>query len=191
MKDLEMIAWEERQALTEQLLATAQAFDDATYTALTEKKGLYALIYSGKELGGKLWDEPKAQIVYIGRNGEDSCCHWQDDTAVSTVRRSLSAMLHGAYELVAIPKSPDPNDEDRFANYRLDAESEVKLTAWMKENLQIAFLELSDEQLDACYLGLIDYNAPMFNFQNNPNNSFGSQIKAYRAQMAEMAAANA
>ena len=191
MKDGEMITWEERQALTEQLFADAQPFDDNVYAALTGQTGMYALIYTGKELGGNLWDDPKPQIVYVGRSGADSGRHWQDDTAVSTVRRSLAAMLHRAYDLVAVPKSDDPNDEDRFSNYKLDPESEAKLTAWMKENLQISLLPLEPEKINPCYLGLIDYNTPMFNFQNNPNNTFGSQIKAYRAQMAEMAATKA
>lgn len=191
MKDVDMIAWEERQALTEQLLATAQTFDDAASAALMEKQGLYALIYTGKELGGNLWAEPKPQIVYVGRNGEDSCRHWQGDTAVSTVRRSLSAMLHSAYELEPVAKSDAPEDDDRFSNYRLEAESEEKLTDWMKQNIRIAFLEMPAEKVEATYLGLLDYNTPMFNFQNNPNNTFGHQVKAYRAQMAELAAAKA
>ncbi|MBQ6808351.1 MAG: hypothetical protein IJP07_04215 [Firmicutes bacterium] len=187
----DMIAWEERQALTEQLLTIAKAFDEEAEAALKEKTGLYALIYTGKELGGSLWEEPKAQIVYVGRNGKDSIRHWQEDTGVSTVRRSLSAMLQTAYDLIPIPKSDDPDDEDRFANYKLTAESEEKLTAWMKENLQIAFLEVEEEKLEACYLGLLDYNTPMFNFQNNPNNTFGHQVKAYRLRMSEMAATQA
>lgn len=191
MKDGDMIAWEERQALTQQLLANAQPFTDAVYEDLTSKSGLYALVYTGKELGGNLWDDPKPQIVYVGRNGSDSGRHWQENTGISTVRRSLSAMLHTAYDLVAVPKSDDPEDEDRFFNYKLDPESEAKLTQWMKENLQVAFLPLEAERIEPCYLGLIDYNAPMFNFQNNPNNTFGRQIKAYRTQMAEMAAAKA
>ena len=83
----DMIAWEERQALTEQLLTIAKAFDEEAEAALKEKTGLYALIYTGKELGGSLWEEPKAQIVYVGRNGKDSIRHWQEDTGVSTVRR--------------------------------------------------------------------------------------------------------
>ncbi|MDO4733601.1 MAG: hypothetical protein Q4B50_08845 [Bacillota bacterium] len=187
----DMITWEERQALTEELLATAKAFDAAAEAAFAEKNGVYALIYCGKELGGSPWDEPEAHIVYVGHIGEDSIRHWLDDTGISTVRRSLSAMLHSACELVPVPKSDDPDDEDRFANYKLDPESESRLTAWMKENLRLSFLELEGEQLEASYLGLLDYNAPMFNFQHNPNNSFGHQIKAYRLQMSELAASRA
>jgi len=151
---------------------------------------LYALVYSGTELNAP-WNEPKDQIIYVGRLADHSIRHFQNDTAISTVRRSLAAMLAATYELNPLPNSSNPDDEDRFANYKLDEESEIQLTQWMKDNLRVAFYypqEAAD--IDQIYLGLLDYSTPMFNFEKNPNNYYGAQVKSYRMRMADLAAAN-
>ncbi len=188
MNSADTITWEERRAVSERLIGEAEAFSPEFFTRVKGQCGLLVFVYCGQELGGRLWDDPVPQIIFVGHNDADSIRHWQDDTAISTVRRSLAALLSGSYALEARPKSADPADADRFANYRLAADSESRLTAWMKENIRIAFQPTPPEAQEAYYLALIDYNTPMFNFQHNPNNKMGNLIKTYRLQMAEQAA---
>jgi hypothetical protein len=183
----ELITWEESRAISEDLIARAKDFNDTIYKAFSQNQGLYCLCYTGHELGGRLWGDPEPPIIYIGRCGADSTRHWHNDTGVSTVRRSLAAMLANSLELKSIPSSEDPCDNDRYTNYRLTGESEKKLTEWMQANIKVAFWELNDDQMTAYYQALIKYNTPKLNFQDNPNNTFGQQIKNYRKILAEMA----
>lgn len=184
----EQVTWEQRQAMSQQLLAAAEPMDEQLYASFGKRPGVYVITYTGHELGGSIWEEPKPTIVYVGHNGTDSYRHWDDNTGISTVRRSLAAMLSLKLDLIPIANTDDPEGKDRYTNYRLNEESEAKLSAWMHENLRVAFLDLPKEQVEPWYLALIDYNIPMFNFQNNPRNDFGRQIKNYRLQMAELAA---
>ena len=164
----ERIPWKESQALSQQLVNEAKPYDENTEAEMVACS-LYALIYEGTELGSP-WSEPAPQIIYVGRGDTDSPRHFANDTAVSTVRRSLAAMLAGIEDLTPLPGSDDPNDVDRFSNYRLDEASEAKLSQWMRENLKIACLKLPAALDESTYLGLLDYAAPLFNFQLNPNN---------------------
>ena len=182
------IAWEESRVKSEELIAEALPFQDQFFEDFATRQGVYAFVYKGDQLGGSLWGEPESRIVYVGHSGEDSGRHWQNNTGVSTVRRSLAAMLANDLHLEARPKSDDPEDEDRFSNYRLDETSELILTAWMRENLRVAFFDVDAEDEEAWYQALVDYNTPMFVFCNNPNNSYGPQIKLYRQRLAEQAA---
>lgn len=190
LADTSLITWEERKKISETLINEAKDFSDELLINFGKTSGIYVLIYCGNELGGTLWHEPTPQIIYVGHNSTDSNRHWLNNTGISTVRRSLAAMLNPFLHLQPIANSPDPEDKDRFTNYKLTPESEENLTAWMNKNIKISFLDLPTDKVENYYLSLIDYNAPMFNFQNNPRNSFGSQIKAYRLQMAEKAAQN-
>ncbi|NLF80318.1 MAG: hypothetical protein GX572_03905 [Clostridia bacterium] len=183
----EIITWAECQAISEGLIAAAKNFEDSMYQEFLEKQGLYILCYDGIELGGSLWGEPEPPIIYIGRIGPDSARHWRDNTGKSTVRRSLAAMLANTLSLQSIPGSEDPNDNDRYMNYRLTAESEDRLTEWMKANIKVAFWELGAGQVEPNYLALINCNTPKLNFQGNPHNTFGQQIKSYRKILAAMA----
>lgn len=180
------VPWEETAAACERLLAEARPFDDSTSSRFQEAGGIYVLTYAGSQLGGSLWQEPQARIIYLGHTSVDSLRHWQNDTGVSTVRRSLAAMLSNVLGLQPLPRTSDPADEDRFANYRLDEAGELLLTAWMKENLRLAFLP-DRENEDMWYRSILDYANPMLVFTNNPNNSYGPQIKLYRLRMSEAA----
>lgn len=188
---MDNIKWEDAQAKSEALIAAALPFDAQSEEDFSGRDGLYALVYCGNQLGGNLWEEPSPRIVYVGHTGHDSLRHWRNDTGVSTVRRSLAAMLANALSLQAVPRSSDPEDEDRFSNYKLAESSELVLTAWMKEHLRIAFFDPEENEREAWYQALLDYNTPMFVFQNNPHNSYGAQIKLYRNQLAEQAARSA
>lgn len=182
----ENITWEECKAISDDLIAKATDFDEALYEAFPAKKGLYIFCYEGHELGGSLWEE-ESPIIYIGRAGADSIRHWRNNTGVSTVRRSLAAMLASTLSLSAIPGSDDPDDNDRYTNYRLTEESESKLTEWMKNNIKVAFLEMPADQVEDRYNALVNFNTPKLNFQGNPYNTFGQQIKSYRKILTEMA----
>lgn len=182
------VSWEDAKAKSGELIAGALPFDAQSEEDFQRKDGLYVLVYCGTQLGGSLWEDPSPRIVYVGHTGNDSLRHWRNDTGISTVRRSLAAMLATALNLQAVPRSNDPEDEDRFANYKLDESSELVLTAWMREHLRIGFFDPAAGEREAWYQALLDYNAPMFVFQNNPQNSYGAQIKLYRMQLAEQAA---
>lgn len=181
------ITWEESRAISDEVIAKATAFDEVEFLDFMQKSGFYFLCYTGSELGSNLFGEAESPIIYIGRVGEDSIRHWRNNTGISTVRRSLAALLSPSLALIAVPRSNDPSDDDRYTNYSLNEESEAELTKWIKENIQIATWELPEEQIPAYYKALMQYNTPKFNFQDNPNNTFGQQIKSYRKKLTEMA----
>ena len=182
------VSWDEAKAASLRLLETAEPFSDKVYDRFGRSPGVYVFVYSGNELGGSLWGEPEPAIVYLGHNGEDSRRHWRDDTGVSTVRRSLAALLAGTMDFTAVPNK-EAKGEERYLNYALDDESEQRLTAWMKENLRLAFLETEPEDVEDWYRALLEYNTPLLVLRNNPANNSGPQIKLYRSRLAERAAA--
>ena len=185
---MQQIKWEDSRAACADLIDRAQPYDEEFFIGSCSNPGFYVFVYNGTVLPCNPWEDPRPRIIYVGHNGEDSLRHWQNNTAVSTVRRSLAALLANILQLMPVPGSDDPNDIDRFSNYKLDEVSEQVLTEWMKEHISVAFWEDANENW---YQALLDCAAPMFVFQNNPNNSFGAQIKSYRAQMtarAELAA---
>jgi hypothetical protein len=184
----ETVTWDQAKAGCEQLIAQALPFDRQMFEQFSSSKGVYAFVYTGNQLSGKRWGDPVPQIIYLGHTGPDSCRHWQDNTGISTIRRSLAAMLAHELDLKPIPRSENPQDEDRYANYKLDEASEAALTEWMQQHIEIAFLELPEKDIEPWFLALVNYSSPMFVFQHNPNNSFGAQIKQYRLRLAEMAA---
>ena len=184
---LPKVSWDQAKAASERLLQAAEPFSESVFSRFGRSPGVYVFVYSGSQLGGSLWGEPKPAIVYLGHNGEDSRRHWLDDTGVSTVRRSLAALLAGDLPLTAVPNE-EAQGEDRFLNYALDEESESRLTAWMKENLRLAFLDTEAEAVEDWYRALLEYNTPLLVLRNNPMNSAGPQIKLYRSRLAEQAA---
>ena len=184
---MQTISWDEAKAASQGLIAGATPFNQDLFESFGWRTGVYVLVYNGNQLGGSLWGEPEPRIVYLGHSGEDSQRHWRNDTGVSTVRRSLAALLAGVLHLRALPNAA-AEGEDRYYNYRLDETGELILSAWMKDNLRLAFLDLEAEQVEPWYHSLLEYNAPMLVFRNNPNNSYGPQIKLYRSQLAEQAA---
>jgi len=186
----EIITWAQSESISKQLLEEAAVFEESMLEKVSTMQGLYFLCYTGTELGGTLWKAPEPAVIYIGRAGKDSPRHWLNDTGISTVRRSLAAMLANSLQLTSVPGAEGADPEDRYANYALAAESEDKLTEWMHQNIRVAFLDVEADRLDATYRALINYNTPKLNFQDNPNNTFGQQIKAYRKLLTDMAATN-
>ena len=190
MKGAETVTWEQCRAATEELLGRLVSLDDDIITGLNRGNGIYVVAYTGAELGGSLWGSDKPRIVYIGESKVDSSRHFTSGyTGTSTIRRSLAALLAPKLELKPIPRSHDVSDNDRYDNYMLDPESEDKLTQWMHNKFTIAFLDV-EENLEAMLTAMIQYSVPMFNFQNNPENKYGAEIKVCRKRLAEEARNN-
>ncbi|MCR4962643.1 MAG: hypothetical protein K6B40_02025 [Firmicutes bacterium] len=191
MKTEETITWEDCRATTEELLSRLQPINDAFLAQMDSQRGVYILTYKGAELGGPLWDEPEEKVVYVGRSKYNSSRHFlPGSTGTSTIRRSLAALLGPSLDLHPIPRCDDPADNDRYNNYKLDEKGEIALSQWMTANFRGAFLELPQEAVLPMEMALIRYNAPVFNFQNNPGNTYGGQIKAYRKRYAQFALEN-
>ena len=192
MQGAENITWEHCRAVTEELLGRLEELNDDFIAGLNRGKGIYIITYAGTELGGgSLWGEQKPKVVFIGKSKSNSSRHFiSGSTGSSTVRRSLAALLASKLGLVPIPRSTDEDDNDRYDNYMLDPESEDKLTEWMRGNFTAAFHEVAEDIVEITQKALIQYSVPMFNFQNNPENKYGAEIKKYRHRLAEEARQN-
>ena len=192
MTGAELITWEQCKAVTEDLFSRQEPLNDDFVNKLNQSTGIYLITYAGNELGGRIFStEDTPQAIFIGLCKPDSSRHFEcGATGISTIRRSLAALLAARLDLVPIPRSQDINDNDRYDNYKLTAEGEEKLTAWMNNNFKIAYYEVPAEQAEAMKLALIDYAVPMFNFQHNPENKYGAEIKIARKRLAVEAKKN-
>ncbi|MGI6361081.1 MAG: GIY-YIG nuclease family protein [Bacillota bacterium] len=189
MNQMRSISWDQSKKITEDMLARLVPLDEENLRVLDGENGIYIVAYEGDKLRFNLTVSAGAKPVYVGISKFNSSRHFKSGfTGTSTMRRSLGALLEHELDLQPIPRSLDENDQDRFNNYAFTAESEERLTVWMRENFQMAFLELDKEQLEAMQIALIEYNIPIFNFQHNPNNKYGAEIKNYRKKCAERAA---
>ena len=184
----ENVTWQQSRAITEELLDRLLPITPENIAALDGREGVYVVTYEGRELGFGLWSGTNPKVIYVGISKPNSSRHFKSgNTGTSTLRRSLGALLQNQLELTAVPRCFDPLDNDRYNNYAFDSASEERLSAWMAENFQIAFLPVEEGQAQAIQLAMIDYNAPLFNFQNNPANKYGAEIKVYRKKCAEEA----
>ena len=192
MQGAENITWEYCRAITEEMLGRLEELNDDFIASINSCNGIYFVAYTGTELGGgSLWGEQKPRVIYIGQSKPNSSRHFlSGNTGTSTVRRSLAALLANKMGLVAIPRSTDQADNDRYDNYMLNTESEDKLTEWMRDNFTAAFLKVAEDIVEPTLKAMIQYSVPMFNFQNNPDNKYGAEIKKYRKRLAEEACQN-
>ena len=188
----EPISWQNAGEITAQLLGRLTALSDEAVEGLDAQNGVYVVTYDGSDLGFGLSgsDITEDKVVYVGVSKFNSSRHFKSgNTGTSTLRRSLGALLANRLELLPVPRSNNTEDADRYSNYAFDAVSEDTLTDWIRTNFKISFLQLDKKAIEPTYLGLIMYNAPIFNFQNNPDNRYGTQIKQAR-KICEQAAAN-
>ena len=186
----EIITWDNAKQISEDLLKEITTVNEGFLSDINNKQGLYIVAYEGNELGLGFWGANEPKIIFVGKAKSDSSRHFQSGTTgASTLRRSLGALLQNQLELIPIPRSQDKADNDRYDNYAFDEASEVKLTNWILENFQVAFLPYDKENIDDLRKALIEYNIPIFNFQNNPANKYGAQIKSWRKKCAEEAKA--
>jgi len=185
----EKLSWEGAKQVSKVMMAQLKTLTPEVIESLDAQDGVYIVTYDGSALGFGLSSDEEEKIVYVGISKPNSSRHFKNgNTGTSTLRRSLGALLSARLELLPIPRSNDPEDVDRYDNYAFEAESEQLLTDWMINNFKISYLTLDKENIQPFYLGLIDYNVPMFNFQNNPNNKYGAQIKDARRRLAAEAA---
>jgi hypothetical protein len=180
--------WEFCKNTTEELLSGLVSLDDQILKTLDGQNGIYIVAYEGNALGFPLSVGGGPRPVYIGVSKFNSSRHFKSgNTGTSSLRRSLGALLEADLGLVPVPRSQDPQDKDRYNNYAFDEESEERLTKWMYDNFRVAFLRTPPDQMESIQIAMIDYNVPIFNFQNNPGNKYGAEIKVYRKKCAEMA----
>lgn len=189
MKVAELTTWEQCKAVTEELLSRQETLHDESLHSLDQGSGVYMLTYSGTELGGRVFNAADTpQILFIGASKPTSSRHFKDGTTGnSTIRRSLAALLASRLDLMPVPRSQDASDNDRYDNYMLAPECEVRLTAWMQENIKAAYIAVDQDKVEAMQKALIDYNVPMLNFQHNPANKYGAEIKIARKKLATAA----
>lgn len=191
MKIEDAINWEYCKAATEELLGRLLPLTDEVLPSLDGENGIYVVAYEGGELGFGLWAGQGPKIVYVGVSKANSSRHFiSGNTGTSTMRRSLAALLESKLDLIPVPRSKDEADGDRYNNYALLPESEDRLTDWMRENFRVAFLKFDPARAEELSKMMIDYNVPIFNFQNNPNNKYGAEIKLYRKKCAGEAKRN-
>ena len=185
----ETISWESSRQITQELISRLNNPTDEAIEGLDAQNGVYVVTYDGSALGFGFGDsDPGEKVVYVGVSKFNSSRHFKDgNTGTSTLRRSLGALLASRLELFPVPRSMDENDVDRYNNYAFDQVSEERLTQWMADNFKLSFLQLEPQQTEPVYRGLINYNVPIFNFQHNPENKYGTQIKVARKQCAEEA----
>jgi hypothetical protein len=182
------IRWEFCKNSTEELLSNLVPLDEEVLVTLDGQNGIYIVAYEGNDLLFALTAADGHRPVYIGVSKFNSSRHFKSGyTGTSSLRRSLGALLVTDLGLKPVPRSQDPADKDRYNNYAFDPESEKKLTQWMYDNLRVAFLRTPPDQMDSVQKAMIDFNVPIFNFQNNPGNKYAAQIKLYRKKCAKQA----
>lgn len=134
----------------------------------------------------------KAQRSLVGRDLRDHFAvgpNARARTGSSTVRRSFAALLREQLELSGVPRNLEK--PERFANFGLEPEADLRLTAWMHSQLTLAAWGapegLSPQSLTSIETSLIVDWCPPMNIEKNPNVS--RTLREARAFMAAEAAA--
>jgi hypothetical protein len=116
------------------------------------KPGLYA-VYADPETRQELNLEIReGRPLYVGKaeqslQSRDIRTHFATGrTGSSTVRRSFAALLRDSLRLRGVPRNPVR--PERPANFGLAAEGDERLTAWMQEQLFLAFWVKPDTEVD-------------------------------------------
>jgi len=192
MIEKDQVFFEVCQEMAKNFADKAVSLNDKSEDALAklaEVPGIFAVLYNGRELGLGLGKTDAPEVIYVGDSAEFTRHMVEENTGNSGLRRSLAAMLATAYDLKAVPRSDSPDDIDKFENYALDAESEAKLSAWMKENLLIASLGVPADEAEKFIQQMVLSTAPVFNLRNNTGNRYCSEVKRYRRILTDAAKA--
>jgi hypothetical protein len=176
----------------ESLAGPRHAYNDAA-RLVPNHAGLYAFYGDDRawsDLG--LTRAYDGQPLYVGKaerslNGRDVRTHFAvGKTGSSTVRRSLAALLLNKLALVAVPRNLAKPESS--ANFALDAESEVRLSAWMEQRLSLAtWSKPADAILDEIETAVVRRLRPLLNLDKvgEPR----QQLRGARRHMADIARA--
>lgn len=155
--------------------------------------GLYAIFLREESEIPGIASRPRG-IVYIGKSANlgqrEFDTHFADGgTGVSTLRRSLGALLREELNLAAaapIAAESAPNAK----HFGFDTAGEKRLTAWMIENLEVGFCPAAPERIEEIEKDLIAELEPVFNLTgwDHPNRG---EIERLRKVCADEAAGEA
>lgn len=129
--------------------------------------GVYALYASAAgTIGGFAAGEDG--LIYVGVSSDLAAREFEqhfgsDSSGFSTVRRSLGAILKGQLGLTAIPRSPGSQP----SSYRFSDDGELRLTGWMRDNLQVGVCSIGSAL--AVETELIVLLKPVLNLTKWPN----------------------
>ena len=184
----DVITWDESRQLTAKLDQGLIELNVENLAKIVQQVGVMAVYAHKNDLGFGLRNSDEIQMVFVDESGAAAERHFVNGkTGYSSLRRSLAALLRNKYDLEAIPRSDNKIDADRYDNFTLNDAGEKILTDWMREHLQIAVITVEKDKLRKTVQGLIDYNVPIFNLQNNKENKYGPEIKRLRKKCAQMA----
>lgn len=130
-------------------------------------------------------------LIYIGLStnlaSREFDMHFSSNsTGVSTLRRSIGALLKGPLDLHAFPRSSGPS-ETNFRNYCFEPDGEERLTAWMREQLQVGVH--ATPLYEALETALVRQLKPPLNLTKWPN-PYAAEIKRLRKVCADEARAS-
>jgi len=158
----------------------------------SDKPGIYALFFMGKDFPIDAYQPKEGEIIYIGKTessqkSRDRDTHFATGkTRSSTVRRSFGALLRKELKLTPIVKSQADLNAGKIGHFMfsIDDGSEERLSQWMKENLGLSYFEYdkSPQEIESLESSLIRELVPVINLQGNTANPWKSHISALRKE---------
>jgi hypothetical protein len=134
--------------------------------------GLYAIflkkasLLPGIEVG-------QSGLLYIGKSewSLEARNHFDyQNSASSTLRRSLGAILKQELKLSAFPRGFRKNAGPRdIQNYRFDEKGEIALSKWMNDNLEFSYLLLKKDHIKTSERQHIQKHDPPLNISLSKN----------------------
>ena len=112
---------------------------------------------------------PPSELVYIGLSGDlAQRNHFKaKDSGFHSPRRSFGAILRGQLRLKVTPRGTG-RSKSNYEKFRFTDEGEVRLTDWMRDNLDYAIHPYSGD-IDDLETKLIRENEPPINLTKWPN----------------------
>ena len=137
--------------------------------AFSQKTGIYGIFAKNFDcLSGVTI--PETGIIYVGMTEDslDTRNHFfAKSSGFHSPRRSLGAILKGKLELQAVPRAPGPSPKN-YDCYSFAGDGEIRLSDWMRGNLDYAIVEL-DTNLRAIETATIVDMQPPLNLTGWPN----------------------
>lgn len=164
--------------------------------SFSERPGIYAFFYVGKDSGANKFPIETDTLIYIGKTessqkSRDANTHFKSGkTGSSTVRKSLGAILAIDLDLKPIPRNDTDYKKGRKSHFKFDETSEERLTQWMMQNIAMTYYEFDGEkdELDSLETNIIQSLIPPLNIDHkNPENPYATDIKRLRKNCASIA----